>query len=68
VTRSIHEAARDVARGIAKTDAYWTSMRQRKKVESGGAAALGSSGHAASLARTHLLQQHRSNPVFGLWP
>ena len=33
VTRSIHEAARDVAREIAKTDAYWTSMRQRKKVE-----------------------------------
>jgi hypothetical protein len=33
VTRSIHEAARDVARDIAKTDAYWTSMRQRKKVE-----------------------------------
>ena len=33
VTRSIHEAARDVAREIATTDAYWTSMRQRKKVE-----------------------------------
>ena len=33
MTRSIHEAARDVAREIAKTDAYWTSMRQRKKVE-----------------------------------
>ena len=33
VTRSIHETARDVAREIAKTDAYWTSMRQRKKVE-----------------------------------
>ena len=33
MTRSIHEAARDVAREIAKTDAYWDSMRQRKKVE-----------------------------------
>ena len=33
MTRSIHEAARDVAREIAKTDACWTSMRQRKKVE-----------------------------------
>jgi transposase len=33
VTRSIHEAARDVAREIAKTDAYVTSRRQRKKVE-----------------------------------
>lgn len=25
--------ARDVAREIATTDAYWTSMRQRKKLE-----------------------------------
>ena len=33
VTRSIYEAARDVARSIAQTDAYWDSMRQRKKVE-----------------------------------
>jgi transposase len=33
VTRSIHEGARDMARDIAKTDAYVTSMRQRKKVE-----------------------------------
>ena len=33
VTRSIHEAARDKARAIAKTDAYVTSRRQRKKVE-----------------------------------
>ena len=33
VTRSIHEAARDVARDIAKTDAYVTSRRERKKVE-----------------------------------
>ena len=33
VTRSIHEAARDRARAIAKTDAYVTSRRQRKKVE-----------------------------------
>ena len=33
VTRSIHEGARDVARDIAKTDAYLTSRRQRKKVE-----------------------------------
>jgi len=33
VTRSIHEDARDVAREIAKTDAYVTSRRERKKVE-----------------------------------
>ena len=33
VTRSIHEAARDVARDIATTDAYLVSRRQRKKVE-----------------------------------
>ncbi|MGO4408548.1 MULTISPECIES: transposase [unclassified Brevundimonas] len=33
VTRSIHENARDVARDIAKTDAYVTSRRERKKVE-----------------------------------
>jgi hypothetical protein len=33
VLRSIHEGARDVARDIAKTDAYLTSRRERKKVE-----------------------------------
>ena len=33
VTRSIHEGARDFARDIAKTDAYVTSRRERKKVE-----------------------------------
>ena len=33
VTRSIHEGARDMARDIAKTDAYITSRRERKKVE-----------------------------------
>jgi len=33
VMRSIHEGARDLARDIAKTDAYVTSRRQRKKVE-----------------------------------
>ena len=33
VTRSIHEGARDMARDLAKTDAYVTSRRQRKKVE-----------------------------------
>jgi hypothetical protein len=33
VTRSIHEGARDMARDIARTDAYAVSMRQRKKVE-----------------------------------
>lgn len=33
MTRSIHEPARDVARDIAKTDAYITSRRERKKVE-----------------------------------
>lgn len=33
VTRSIHEGSRDVARDIAKTDAYVVSRRERKKVE-----------------------------------
>ena len=33
VTRSIHEEARDVAREIAKTDAYVRSRRERKKIE-----------------------------------
>src|SRR5579862_4653490 len=33
VPRSIHEGARDLAREIAKTDAYQTSRCQRKKVE-----------------------------------
>jgi transposase len=33
IPRSIHEGARDLARDIAKTDAYAVSRRQRKKVE-----------------------------------
>ena len=33
VTRSIHEGARDLARDIAKTDAFVASQRDRKKVE-----------------------------------
>jgi transposase len=33
VPRSIHEGARDLARDLAKTDAYRTSRRQRKKLE-----------------------------------
>ena len=33
VTRSIYEGARDLVREIAKTDAYVTSRRERKKVE-----------------------------------
>ena len=33
IPRSIHEGARDMARGIAKTEAYRTSRCQRKKVE-----------------------------------
>ena len=33
VTRSIHECSRDVARDIARTDAYVVSRRERKKVE-----------------------------------
>mgnify|MGYP003733602213 CR=1 FL=1 len=33
IARSIHEASRDVAREIAKTDAYRQSRRERKKVE-----------------------------------
>ena len=33
ITRSVHEAARDVARAIAKTEAYEASRRLRKKVE-----------------------------------
>jgi transposase len=33
IPRTIYEGARDMARDIAKTDAYQTSRRQRKKVE-----------------------------------
>jgi hypothetical protein len=33
ILRSIHEGARDLARSIARTDAFATSLRQRKKVE-----------------------------------
>ena len=33
VPRSIHEAARDTARAIARTEAYVVSRRERKKVE-----------------------------------
>ena len=33
VTRSIYEGARDLARDLAKTDAYVISRRERKKVE-----------------------------------
>ncbi|WP_421446351.1 IS1182 family transposase [Agrobacterium tumefaciens] len=33
IPRSIHEGARDMARDIAKTEAYVTSRHQRKKVE-----------------------------------
>jgi hypothetical protein len=33
ISRSIYEGARDLAREIAKTEAYQTSRRQRKKVE-----------------------------------
>ena len=33
IARSVHEAARDKARAIAKTDAYLISSRQRKRVE-----------------------------------
>lgn len=33
VTRSLHEAARDVARNLAKTPAYQQSRKDRKKVE-----------------------------------
>ncbi len=33
VTRSVHEAARDFARAIAKTDDYRRTRRQRKQVE-----------------------------------
>jgi hypothetical protein len=33
VTRSVHESARDLARAVAKTEAYRRSRRQRKQVE-----------------------------------
>jgi transposase len=33
ITRHVHESARDVARAIAKTEAYATTRRLRKKVE-----------------------------------
>jgi hypothetical protein len=33
IPRSVHEAARDKARSIAKTEAYAVSCRERKRVE-----------------------------------
>lgn len=33
IMRSIHEGARDLARSIARTDAFVVSLRERKKVE-----------------------------------
>jgi hypothetical protein len=33
IARSVHESARDVARGIAKTGVYEQSRKDRKKVE-----------------------------------
>lgn len=33
IVRSVHEASRDIAREISKTDAYKQSRRERKKVE-----------------------------------
>lgn len=33
IARSVHEAARQVARTIACTDAYWQSRKERKNVE-----------------------------------
>jgi hypothetical protein len=33
IVRSVHESARDIARAIAKTDAYKQSRKDRKKVE-----------------------------------
>ena len=33
IARSVHEAARDKARAIARTEAYAVSCRERKKVE-----------------------------------
>ena len=33
IARSLHEQARDVARRVAKTDAYRQSRKDRKKVE-----------------------------------
>jgi hypothetical protein len=33
IARSVHEAARDRARAIAKTEAYAVSCRERKKIE-----------------------------------
>jgi hypothetical protein len=33
IARSVHEAARDQARAIAKTEAYAVSCRERKKVD-----------------------------------
>jgi transposase len=33
IARSVHESARDVARGLAKTEAYRQSRKARKKVE-----------------------------------
>ena len=33
IARSVHEAARDVARAVARTNAYQQSRKDRKKVE-----------------------------------
>jgi hypothetical protein len=33
IARSVHESAREVARGVAKTDGYKQSRKDRKKVE-----------------------------------
>ncbi|MFS8087247.1 MAG: transposase [Acidobacteriota bacterium] len=33
IARSVHEAARDIARAVARTDAYQQSRKDRKKVE-----------------------------------
>jgi hypothetical protein len=33
IDRSPYEPARDVARALAKTEAYWQSRKARKKVE-----------------------------------
>jgi Transposase DDE domain len=78
VTRSIYEGARDFARDIAKTDAYVTSRRQRKKVEMlfahlkrilrlGRLRLRGPAAHATSSCSQQPLRTSESSPSSGPW-
>ena len=53
IARSVHEAARDKARTIAKTEAYVVSRRERKKVE---------------MLFAHLQAHPQARPIAPAWP